>query len=240
MLLSINKTILVILLSGLAQLSFAAQYVDHAHERIVEVSISSVEQNALLVEGRKITTVIPSISGALSYISDANSGVLYFSLANRHQMGTISLFVTDDAGQRYRVLLVPRQIAAEEVIIRPPKMTQPDQADGLVATSHTSKIKKMIFSMANYQPNQVISGVDVISQNQEISLWRETNFILTEAFLGLGLRGERYELTNISNQQIVLQEPEFFRRSVVAVSIENHVLPPSHSTVVYIVRQIDQ
>jgi conjugal transfer pilus assembly protein TraK len=75
--------------------------------------------------------------------------------------------------------------------------------------------------------------------NRPIQLWAEARFSLIRLYEGRGLIGERYILTNVSNQNMVLTEQEFDRESgtVLAVSIENHNLRPGESTTVYVIRQ---
>ena len=64
-------------------------------------------------------------------------------------------------------------------------------------------------------------------------------FALVRLYEGRGLVGERYVLTNVSTQDMVLAEQEFDRErgGVLAVSIENHNLRPGESTSVYVIRQ---
>ena len=58
---------LSLLFSPFAQ---AVQHVDKAYLDNVTVNVSSTEQNALVVQDRKITSVIPSIADALEYEKD--------------------------------------------------------------------------------------------------------------------------------------------------------------------------
>lgn len=239
--LNTSKTLFGLILSIIAQYSHATQYVEKSHESIVEVNISSAEQNALVIEGGRIDTVIPSVADSLSYVKDTKNGVLYFALANRYHSGTISVFVTDEAGNRYRIILVPQQIAAEEIVIRPPRtaVAQENQSSkNKIESGHTSKIKNMIYLMATHDGSE-IGGVTVTNHNKEIALWKESSLILLDSFMGDGVRGERYEITNISNAEMVIQEQEFFRKSVIGVSIENMNIAPMESSKVYIVRQVD-
>ena len=64
-------------------------------------------------------------------------------------------------------------------------------------------------------------------------------FAMTRVYEGRGLVGERYLLTNISTQNMVLAEQEFDRETggVLAVAIENHNLRPGDSTTVFVIRQ---
>lgn len=112
---------LALLISGL---SYGAQHVTKAHEDTVTVNVSSTEQNALIVQDRKITSVIPSIADALEYEKDVAQGVLYFKVQPWYANRTISAFVNDDAGVRYKIVMRPTAtLGAEEIILIPPAKT---------------------------------------------------------------------------------------------------------------------
>ncbi len=51
------------------------------------------------------------------------------------------------------------------------------------------------------------------------------------------LNGEHYVVTNKTPSNLILLEQEFYRKKVVAVSIENLNLLPGQSTNVYVVRE---
>ena len=93
----------------------------------------------------------------------------------------------------------------------------------------------MLFAMAG---DEVPSELRVEEVNQPVELWAEARFILMRAFEGRGLAGERYVLTNVSKEPMVLAEEEFDREGgdVLAVSIENQNLAPGESTNVFVIR----
>ena len=83
------------------------------------------------------------------------------------------------------------------------------------------------------------ADIRVEEVNRPIQLWQEAKFALVRQYEGRGLIGERYLLTNVSSQDMVLAEQEFDRErgNVLAISIENHNLRPGESTTVYVIRQ---
>ena len=62
--------------------------------------------------------------------------------------------------------------------------------------------------------------------NRPVQLWTESRFTLLRLYEGRGLIGEKYLLTNISDEPMVLAEQEFDRAEgdVLGVSIESHNL----------------
>ena len=121
----LSKFALIPLLLSISGFTCAAQHVDKAYLDNVTVNVSSTEQNVLTVDGRKITSVIPSIGDALDYQKDVNQGVLYFKVAPWYQNRTISAFVNDDQGTRYKLVMRPTaSLGAEEIILIPPKASE--------------------------------------------------------------------------------------------------------------------
>src|SRR5438876_965679 len=85
----------------------------------------------------------------------------------------------------------------------------------------------------------VAADVRVEEVNRPVQLWTESRFTMLRLYESRGLIGEKYLLTNISNEPMVLAEQEFDREQgdVVGVSIESHNLRPGESTNVFVLRQ---
>jgi conjugal transfer pilus assembly protein TraK len=226
-------SILALLASSLS--SEAAQYVDGADQRIGQATMSLNEQNRLSVDGRNIVSVVPSQAGLLLTRADTSTGTLYFSLKNPALTSTVTLFVTDDKGVTYRVLLQPRPVASEDIVIRP-AVTKTAGAPGLVGktSNYQKRTKNLIIAMAN--PDQSDGYAQVIDVNTEIPLWKEARLVLAKKFIDVELVGEMYRLTNVSDTPMTLVEQEMFRKGVIAVSIDTMNLAAGESTDIYIVR----
>lgn len=234
----LKKSSGAILLSLLALEADATQFIDGADRGHVQVTISAGEQNRLAIEGRRIANVVPSAKGVLTYQKDEVLGALYFALAGTTpNHGTVTLFVSDEMGVTYKLILVPRPVAGEEIVLRPP----PGKADpssragpGGRAFAYQRQIKDLMLVMADASPQ---STVDAIAVNKEVPLWKEGRLVLTTRFVGGDMVGEKYHLTNVSPSDMLLVEQELYRRSVRAVAIEHQTLPPGESTDIFIVRE---
>lgn len=103
------------------------------------------------------------------------------------------------------------------------------------APSHIRSLKSMLMAMAT---DQLPADFHVEEVNRTLQLWAQSQFSLMRVYEGRGLIGERYQLTNVSAEPLVLSDQEFDRETgdVVAVSIENHNLLPGGSTTVYVIR----
>ncbi len=224
----------------------AKNEVFNADSKISEVVMSKQEQNLLEVKGRRISSVIPSVAGVLAYQQDTTNGILYFSLANENFMGTVTLFVNDDEGGRYRLILVPTNQPAQEISIVPSSSANAnnnaskdnsEQDNENLNGSYIYEIKKAMFNLA-----RAANGIDVseemtrIAVNKDIPLWKEAKLTLLNRYDSGNLIGEEYQLTNITNSVLQLREQEFYRNNVLAVSLTKLSLEPNESAFVYVVR----
>jgi conjugal transfer pilus assembly protein TraK len=227
---------LSLLAAALSSPVFATQIVEQSDKQPVQVNVSAREANRLAVEGRRIASVVPAQPGLVSAKKDETQGVMYFTLTGE-QTGTVTLFVTDELGINYKIVLVPRPIGAEEIILRPPaeKLVAKKGADGK-ATSYQRRAKDLIVVMADEEA-AAAANVERVKVNKEIPLWQEARLVLVARFNDTDIVGEKYLLTNVSGAPMVLVEQELYRRGVRAISIKNQTLGPGEATDIYIVRE---
>lgn len=154
----------------------------------------------------------------------------------------INLFIST-ARATYTLLLQRADRPADTIVIRDaalataanvPSRSRLDVPLG-PAPSHIRSLKAMLVTMAT---DHVPTDIRIEEVNKPIQLWAQSQFSLMRVYEGRGLIGERYQLTNVSTEPLVLSDQEFDRETgdVVAVSIENHNLLPGGSTVVYVIR----
>lgn len=231
----LKKSLSAILLNLLIIEANATQIVENADQGHVQVNISANEQNRLAITGRRIANVVPSRKGLLSVVKDEALGALYFTLANDSEnQGSVTLFVSDDQGVTYKLILVPQPVAGEEIILSPPKnksmsSSRFSAADGH-ATSYQRRIKNLMLVMIDGERS------DSIVLNQVVPLWKESHMLLITKFMDDDLVGEKYHLSNVSPSDMLLAEQEFYRPGVLAVAVEHHTLKPGDATDIFIVR----
>ncbi len=232
----LKNSLLAIMLSLLALEVRAIQIVADADRDHVQVHISASEQNRLAIEGRRIASVVPSQRGVLSVQKDEALGALYFTLASTSASpGTVTLFVTDDKAVTYKLILVPRPIAGEEVILRPPvdKAARAAATQGKAA-SFQRRLKDLMLLMAD---GDTPGGAERIAVNRLVPLWKEARLVFVAKYLHGDLVGEKYRLTNISPSTMVVAEQELFRRGVLAVAVDQHTLQTGEGTDVFVARE---
>lgn len=231
-------TLLASLLLSLGGWSHATQRIEGATDRHVEVNISAKEQNRLAVAGRHIVTVVPSAKGAISYQKDEAQGALYFALSDGLPGGsTVTLFVGDDRGQTYKIILVPKSIPGEEIILQPPQVREASESvavsSGSRASAYLRRAKALTLLMAEDTPGARAQKTPI---NREIPLWKEGRLVFLSKVTDGDIVGETYRLTNTSPSPMALAEQELYRKGVRAVSIEHHTLAQGQSTDIFVVR----
>lgn len=153
----------------------------------------------------------------------------------------VNLFISS-AHATYTLLLRRSDTPSDTIVIRD-KTTRLAGTDlaakrqGPLGASanHIRAMKALLVAMAS---DRVAMDMPVTEVNRPIPLWNEAKFSLTRTVEGRGLVGEKYLLTNVSNQTMVLAEQEFDRTggNVVGIAIENLNLRPGESTSVYVIR----
>ena len=153
----------------------------------------------------------------------------------------INLFVS--SGEATFTLLLKRaDIPADTIVIRDKTPRRAAPGEGSVPGSlsgrypvHIRNLKTMLVAMAT---DRVATDIRVEEVGRPVQLWAEARFSLMRTYEGRGMIGEKYLLTNISGEPMVLAEREFDREAgdVLAVSVENQNLAPGDSTNVYVIR----
>jgi conjugal transfer pilus assembly protein TraK len=102
------------------------------------------------------------------------------------------------------------------------------------ASSFDVAIKRTIGAMAR---NEKLSDLTHQEVNQEFQLWQGSRLWLLSKYEGSTLTGEHYRIQNTSVIPMRMDEREFYKPGVLAVSIEIHQLASQEATDVYIVRE---
>lgn len=210
--------------------AFAVQYPDGADLERKEAIISMREPNRLAVEGGRIRDV-RNVKGEIEKVVDEHVGQVFLTLPADTDK-KINIFVTDDNDATYSLMLIPQDVPAETIILRPSGRTRNATSGGEKAPSYQRAVKNLILTMSDTTARR--DGKEI---NKVVPLWKDTRMILNRRFNQGGLIGERYFLVNLSAIEMVLAEQEFYRPGVLAVSVEHHNLAPAQSTTVLVVRQ---
>ncbi len=259
---------LTAILLALTSLPAAALQVIEARDGVtVEATIALKEPTRIRIEGAPITDVfgniysstcgaIPATSagtapaptinptGEIVLECDKERGEVYLRPVGA---GTkpVNLFVSS-ANATYTLLLRRADTPADTIVLRDRSARSTRSAANSVlpnapagqSPTYLRSLKSFLVLMAS---DQAPGDVQIEEVQQVVPLWVEADFHLTRRYEGRGFIGEKYLLTNVSDQPMVLAEQEFDRENgnVLAAAIENHNLRSRESTSVYIIRRGD-
>jgi conjugal transfer pilus assembly protein TraK len=224
----------LILFALAANSAGASQSVVGSDRQAAQVSVSARETNRIAIDGRRIANAVPAQPGLIEYKKDDAQGALYFTMTGKQsETGTVTLFVTDDHDSTYQLVLVPRPIGAEDIVIRPQVRAAAEQ--GARLASYQRRVKDLVLGMADQGPAS--ARLDPVAIGREVTLWQEGRMVLATRYAERELVGEKYVLTNVSGKEMVLAEQELYRPGVLAVAVKLMTLAPGEATEIFVVRE---
>jgi conjugal transfer pilus assembly protein TraK len=202
--------------------------------------ISLKDPTRIRVDGARITDVLGSSirteknpSGTLTVSTDETKGEVYIQPTGTKMPPATSIFVSTETAT-YTLVLVPLDIPADSLIIR-------DRAIALAPTlgkrlpNHEKELINLLKSVA---ADQVPPGLQVTEINKPVALWKEARFTLMRRYEGHPRWVvEAYQLTNVTEAPMVLDEREFLTEGVAAVGLVQTILAPGEAATVRVVRE---
>lgn len=190
--------------------------------------VSRHEPNLVTVDGRKIRRIYGA-EGLFTVKPEPDTGAAWIKPISDKPM--MSAYITDEEGQHYKLLLKVEDVPAETIIVK---------------GRGVSGVSSLLMSKKNEPRNDDILNTTIAlfngagdSKHDTIPLWKGTRFELVKVVELRGIRGETYILTNISDNQIIMDEREFYRNGVQSVTIESSTLEAGQSTRIFIVSEVE-
>lgn len=188
--------------------------------------VSRAEPTLVRVDGSRIRRVFGA-EGKFTVTADKHAGTAYLTPTTDDPV--LSIFVADDTGKTWKLLLSVVDAPAETIVIKERAGSATRNGKDEV---RNRAIKRVILALNSTDGD----GLDVHKVNDVVPLWDEVMFVRVAAAEG-ELKGEKYLLTNTSDKPMVIDERELYRRGVVAVSVERPELGPGETTAVYVVME---
>lgn len=225
-----TKAAVAFALACSAPLAGAVQILDGADGHTLYAKVSKKEITRLALDHGRITT-LRFKQGELGTDPDEDTGQLFLSVPPGSDK-PINAFLTTDAGATYTLVMQVVDAPADSIVIRQhrPQQASPDNKAG----TYDRAIKRLAAAMAG---DGAPDDMQVRRVGRRLALWREATATLDAEYLTRELVGERYLVTNVSNQPMVLDEREFYRKGVSVVALDQLNLAPGASTRLYVVRE---
>jgi conjugal transfer pilus assembly protein TraK len=134
----------------------------------------------------------------------------------------------------FSLVLVPKSIPGETIIVRTPENSTGEAAKWEESSDYVSGLKDLIKAM--YEGSPPI-GFSLSKSGKDVTAMEGTRQVITEIYKGATLEGEVSTLVNLSKESLELAENQFYRRGVLAVSIDSHEVPPMGQTTLYLIKK---
>ena len=219
---------LMLLLGSVSIPVFAGQYLEGSPDGGLIATVSRSEPNLIRVEGRKIRR-IQGVEGEFLVTPDKETGTAYIKPnPDKH---FLSVFVADDAGRNWKLMLKVADVPAETLVIRDRSRARAEGKAFNADDSRNSAIRRVMLALERDAEPEDMTARDTL---EIVPLWSEARFVLVRTLEG-ALIGEKYQLTNVSSSRMVIDERELYRRGVLAVMVDSLELEPGEATNVMVV-----
>ena len=221
---------MALLLGSISTPTFSGQYLDGNPDDGLIATVSRSEPNLIRVEGRKIRS-IQGVEGEFLVTPDKEAGTAYLKANTEKPL--FSVFVADDAGRHWKLMLKVADVPAETLVIRDRGRARAEGSAFNTDESRNAAIRRVLLALAKDAEPEDMSARDTL---EIVPLWNEARFVLVRTLEGM-LIGEKYQLTNVSSSRMVIDERELYRRGVLAVMVDSLELEPGEATNVMVVRE---
>lgn len=213
----------------------AVQLLEVRDGAIVSAHISGSEPNRLAIRGGRVHKV-RGADGKVVLKSDNDAGEVYLKPTDEWRHRPFSLIVKDEEGAFYTLVLTPKDIPSEIITLVKPERAPVIDRNTATAWEMEQPYERTLLELVRHMARaDVPDGYARVELDREIKLWQEARLVVKTLYVGERLSGEVYELTNVDSKAMRLEEREFYREHVLAVSIERHALAPGARTKIYLV-----
>jgi len=209
--------------------AFALQTVSPNIGETTTVNISAKDLNVIKTPFKSVKAF--SSSPDIDVNVDGSNVLIKFTGT---ELKTKDLVITDDRGNVYPFVLIPTGIPLEVIKLEVKDTEKDDEPTlgGKATATHIGSIKSLI---KNMYLNKVPFGYTVENLNKDETEWNEVKKVLKKRYKSPTVIGEVYELK--ANEDVVLAENEFYRKGILAISIDSHKLKKNETTRLYIIKK---
>ena len=176
---------LALLLGSVSAPSFAGQYLEGSPDDGLTATVSRSEPNLIRVEGRKIRR-IQGVEGEFLVTPDKETGAAY--LKPNTDKPILSVFVADDAGRHWKLMLKVADVPAETLVIRDRSRSRVEGRAFLADESRNAAIRRVLLALARDTEPEDMSARDTLVI---VPLWNEARFVLVRTLEGALLGEDR-------------------------------------------------
>lgn len=222
----------IIVLSGCLILSFPAyalQVRQAKDNQTISAKISAKELSRIFVTSDRIQAT-RGINGAYEIIKDDTQGMIFIKPSPYYANRPFNLFITTEIGRTYNLLLVPTDIPAETIEIKPKSPAIKIASKWEKNAPYVDKLIQLINAMVNEVEPQGYAVSEAATKPIKV---KDISMELIAVYRGSQLQGEIWCIKNISRNTIHLSPSQFFDKTVRAIALEADMLPCGDEVYLY-------
>lgn len=219
-----RRILLVILNLLFVSQVYATQIRGIIDNETITAKISSLDITRIIVQGDRIKT-LKGIKGAYTRENDENNGEIYLQPTTTYQNAAFTVLIETEKKRHFTLLLTPVAVPGGTLMLVPKGVGREEAAQFEQAADYQTTISQLVRAMAT---DSVPEGYS-ISEVDNKTLYHFGNIAtlrLKTIYQGLHFQGQIYELTNTQNCPIKLDEKQFFKQGISAISLENVTVAP--------------
>lgn len=219
-----HKIILALIFLFFVDSVFATQMKGVVDNETTAAEVSSLDVTRIVVEGDRIKS-LKGVKGAYTRENDDKSGEVYLQPSGLYQNQAFTILIETEKGRHFTLLLTPVAVPGGTLLLVPKGVGREAAYHFERSSDYHTTISHLIRAMAT---DTIPEGYSVSEVNDKTiyHLGNSLTLHLITIYHGLHFQGEIYELTNLKSCAISLDERQFFKRGVSAVSLENSIVPP--------------
>ena len=210
----------------------ALQIVDAQDGQTALGKLSRKEVTRIAFERGRVRKVTGS-AGEFVLEKDDERGQIFIRPMDPQSTKPINLFLTSDRGT-VALLLQPVDTPSDSILIREPRERSAEPTRLEASGRHVRTLKNLLLALAD---DALPEDMQALEPARDIALWPGTRLSLQRVLQGTGVVGEKYQLTNISDTDLVVAETALFKSGVMAVSVEQPSLRPGEATNLFVIRE---
>lgn len=190
----------------------------------VAAKISSLDITRIIVQGDRIKS-LKGIRGAYTRENDENNGEVYLQPTATFQNAAFTVLIETEKGRHFTLLLTPVSVPGGTLMLVPKGVGKAEAARFEKASDYQTTLSQLVRAMAT---DTMPEGYSV-TQVDNKTLYHFGNIAtmrLKTIYQGYYFQGQIYELTNTQSYPIHLDEKQFFKQGISAVSLESITVAP--------------
>lgn len=219
-----RKIICLLINLLLASQVYATQIKGVVDNETITAKISSLDITRIIVQGDRIKS-LKGIRGAYTRENDENNGEVYLQPTAIYQNAPFTVLIETEKSRHFTLLLTPVAVPGGTLMLVPKGVGRVEAARFEQSSDYQATLSHLVRAMAT---DTVPEGYSV-SEVDNKTLYHFGNIAtlrLKTIYQGLHFQGQIYELTNTQSFAIRLDEKQFFKQGISAVSLENVVVAP--------------